>query len=236
MKLLVSLLTVLVCAIALCFLFARELYAFAILPLSWVGIETRPWSPIRPFPSAMRIAFNCAVTFALPVLLCLLGDHLLRARPRAEMRSIRPALLVGWPVYLAGAWFAYRHLAPMILNYIRDYERKSGYFFLFDLQDYFCAVSLLCILTGLLCALPVIAIILSRKDVVTYRGLSRTRFYALTAILVLVAFAAPAPTISTLALVVAPFWIVYELCIWIVWLLERLRARVDYAQDNNGTA
>jgi len=58
----------------------------------------------------------------------------------------------------------------------------------------------------------------------------------MTVILVLVTFAAPVPDLSTLALFVAPFWVVYELCIWIVWFLERHRARVEYAQANNGTA
>ena len=236
MKQLVSLVFVLICATALGFLFARELFSIAILPFSWAGIETRTCFPIRPYPSAMRIAFYCAVTFTLPVLLYLLGESLLQARPREKRCSIRPALLLGWPIYLTGAWLAHRHLAPTILNYMREYERKSGSYFIFDLQDYFYLVSLLCIFAGLLCALPVTTVILGRKDVVTYRGLSRARFYAMTAILLLMAFAAPAPDLSTLTLVVTPFWIVYELCVWIVWFLERQRARVDYAQAKNGTA
>jgi len=236
MKLLVSLLAVLICATALCFLFARELLSFATLPFSWSGIEIRPWSPIRPFPSAMLVAFYSAVTFTFPVLLYLLGGYLLRAHPRAKSRSIRPVLLIGWPVYLAGAWLGHGLLAPMLLNYVENLARENGFHAYYELGAYLRSIASLDISSGLLCALPVLAILLSRKHIITYRSLSRTRFYAMTAILILVTFAAPVPNLSTLALLVAPFWVVYELCIWIVWFLERHQTGVDYSQAKNGTA
>jgi len=63
--------------------------------------------------------------------------------------------------------------------------------------------------------------------------LARTRPYAITAILVLVALIAPTPDPFTFIGLSLPVIAIYEICIWIVWLMDRRRIREEAGEIRN---
>jgi sec-independent protein translocase protein TatC len=62
---------------------------------------------------------------------------------------------------------------------------------------------------------------------ISYKFLSKTRTYAITAILILVAILSPTPDPMTFITLALPVLAIYELCIWIVWLMDRRRVQSE---------
>ena len=68
---------------------------------------------------------------------------------------------------------------------------------------------------------------LAALRIINYPMLARTRPYAITAILVLVALIAPTPDPFTFIGLSLPVIAIYEICIWIVWLMDRRRIQEE---------
>jgi sec-independent protein translocase protein TatC len=92
-------------------------------------------------------------------------------------------------------------------------------------RDYFSFVTRICIGFGLLCELPVVMTVLALLGIVGYEWLKQTRPYAIIIILILAAFIAPTPDPVTFLMLGLPIILLYEACIWIVWLIDRRRRK-----------
>jgi hypothetical protein len=60
--------------------------------------------------------------------------------------------------------------------------------------------------------------------------MSKTRSYAVVAILVAAAIITPTPDMITLSLMALPMYLLYELCIWLAWF-DRKKSREREAED-----
>ena len=94
-------------------------------------------------------------------------------------------------------------------------------------RDYLSFCSWLTIGAGLLCQLPVVMIALAMLGMVNFNLLSKTRSYAITAILILCAIIAPSPDPMMLITLAVPTIALYEGCIWIVWLIDRRKQKAQ---------
>ena len=77
-----------------------------------------------------------------------------------------------------------------------------------------------------------IVVVLARLGLVSFRLLQRTRPYAYTGILILAAIVAPTPDPVMFLTMAMPILLMYETCIWVVWLLDR-RARRNEALESD---
>ena len=85
----------------------------------------------------------------------------------------------------------------------------------------------MCFGFGLLGELPPVMTVLAALGLVTYAWLAKTRVYAIVIILALAAFIAPTPDPMTFLMLGIPIIVLYEICIWIAWLLERRRRKQE---------
>ena len=78
--------------------------------------------------------------------------------------------------------------------------------------------------------LPVGVIGLAAIGLVRYRFLADTRPYAVTVIMLLVAFIAPTPDPMTFLILAVPVIAIYELCIWIVYFMDLKKMREESSE------
>jgi sec-independent protein translocase protein TatC len=210
-----------------CFVFAHDLVKILQWPIHWAGIadkvEIRAPSPFNAIMAAIQLSFYAAVTVTLPLLMYFLGEFVLPALTKREKRYIIPALGVGFALFLGGVLFCFTQVLPGMLKFLHNYTAKMDVKDMWDLKTYCAFVAHLCIAFGLLCELPVVVITLNFIGVVTYKGLASTRAYAFTGILILCAIVSPSPDLATLFMLALPIVALYELCIWIVWYLDKRR-------------
>jgi len=82
---------------------------------------------------------------------------------------------------------------------------------------------------GLCFELPVVVMALVKMDVLSYKVMKGTRAWAAVGICVVSAIVAPSPDVFTLGLIAIPLYLLYEICIWLAWWLDK-RDRALYPE------
>lgn len=169
----------------------------------------------------IHLAFFAGLVLSLPFLIYFLAGFILPALTRQEKRWLFPGIFGSFLLFLGGVLTSYYYILPQTLVFFHNYATKIGVKTLWTWKDYLSFCTWLTIGFGLLCQVPVVVVALSLIGLVDYRFLSRTRPYAITVILILAAIIAPTPDPMTFFCLGAPVVLLYEACIWIVWLLDR---------------
>jgi sec-independent protein translocase protein TatC len=199
--------------------------------LARTRVEIRSPTPFNAIMAAIQISFYAAITLTMPLLLYFLGEFVMPALTQKEKRYTIPALGVGFFLFLGGIAFCFTQVMPGMLKFLHEYTAKMDVQDMWDLKTYCAFVAHLCIAFGLLCEIPVLIVTLNFIGIVNYKGLAATRAYAYTAILVLCAVVSPSPDLATLFMLAAPIAALYEICIWIVYFLDKRREKADRLRE-----
>ncbi len=100
----------------------------------------------------------------------------------------------------------------------------------YRIGEYISFVTRLILVFGISFQLPVVVTILAKLQLLTARVMRSTRSFAWVIILVLAAIFTP-PDVFTLALLGGPMILLYEICIWIAWGIERKREKVRREEE-----
>lgn len=200
--------------------------------LARTRVEIRSPTPFNAIMAAIQISFYAAITLTMPLLLYFLGEFVMPALTRKEKRYTIPALGIGFLLFLGGIAFCFTQVMPGMLKFLHEYTAKMDVQDMWDLKTYCSFVAHLCIAFGLLCEIPVLIVTLNFIGVVSYKALASTRAYAYTGILVLCAVVSPSPDLATLFMLAAPIAALYEICIWIVYFLDKRREKQDRLRED----
>jgi sec-independent protein translocase protein TatC len=177
----------------------------------------------EPFIISIMLSFFAGVTLALPLLGYFGLSFILPALTRQEKKYLFPGIALSFVLFSAGAMVSYFYILPETLRFFYEYSKQMQVNILWEWKDYISFCAWLTIGFGLLCQLPVVMIALAVIGLVNYRFLASTRPYAVTIILLLAAVVAPTPDPITFLSLGTPIIVLYEICIWIVWLIDRRR-------------
>lgn len=186
---------------------------------------------VDSFVITLELAFFAGIVLSLPFLIYFLASFVLPALTRKEKKFLFPGILISTLLFAAGVMTSYYWLLPHTLQFFHNYAEKIGVRTLWSWRDYLSFCSWLTIGFGLLCQVPIAIITLAMLGIVNYKLLSSTRAYAITGILILAAIIAPTPDPMTFITLGAPIIVLYEGCIWIVWLIDRRKARTAALQE-----
>jgi sec-independent protein translocase protein TatC len=173
----------------------------------------------EPFTTALKVSFYASLAIAFPVLVWQAWSFL---APAVEERSQRiVARFVGFATVLfaGGMAFAYFVILPPALTFLSNFDEEL---YRIDIRAsyYLSFVSLLIFATGLVFQLPIFVLALVRLGILTSTQLRRNRKIGYV---LLLGGAILLPTVDpvSLALEVAPLWILFELSIWLSVIMER---------------
>ena len=227
----IKIVATLMLAMGISFFFVTDLMNLLRAPLHAVAPDLEKKLVVQGITDSLMItihlAFFAGIVLALPFLIYFLAGFILPALTRQEKKFLFPGILGSTALFGAGVAVSYRYILPKTLQFFYEYSHKIGVEILWSWKDYLSFASWLTIGLGLLCQLPIVVIVLSIVGLVDYKLLSKTRSYAITAILLLSAVIAPTPDPMTFLSLGAPVILLYEACIWIVWLLDRRKKKRD---------
>ncbi len=206
------------------FFYRNPLMTIVQRPLHDAGLTILTLQLTEVFMLSLKLAFYAGVVFSFPFLLYFVAEFVLPALTRKERRLLIPGILASFILFGCGVVVSYFYILPKTIRWFKEYSESLG-IPLTQVQagPYFSFVANLSIACGLLCELPVVVIALSLLNIVSFALLARTRAYAMVLIGILVAILAPSPDPITFITLSLPVMGIYELCIWIVWLIERRR-------------
>ena len=185
------------------------------------------------FLISLELAFFAGIAMAFPFHVYFVSQFVLPALTRKERKLLLPGIFGAFVLFLGGVAVAYRWILPSTIGFFFHDAAAAHLKVMWTWNDYFSFSAWLCFGFGLLCELPVIVILLGALGIVDFRFLSKTRPFAYVIILILAAVIAPTPDPLTFVALSVPIVALYEICIWIVWLIGRRRERRRELEDED---
>lgn len=132
--------------------------------------------------------------------------------------SVQMAVVI-YTLFILGVLMTYYILFPISFRFLGTYSVAERVHSTITLDSYVETFTSLTLMMGVVFQLPVIAFILAKMGLITYDILSEYRKHAFVLILLLAAVITP-PDVMTLLIVTAPLYLLYELSIKIVRIVE----------------
>jgi sec-independent protein translocase protein TatC len=234
-RLIISIAVLFVCSV-ICFFFAKNIFAFLEAPLAR-ALHGQPNDHLiytalyEPFFASMKLAIFGGLCLAFPIIAAQLWLFVAPGLYKQERRAFLPFLLATPALFIAGAAFVLYVMLPNAIRFFLGYQSPAqdggiGLQLQAKISEYLDLVMTLIIGFGLTFQLPVLLTLLGYVGIVTSRQLRDTRRYAVVGVTALAAIFTPPDALSMISLAV-PLVFLYEASIWLVWLIERNRAKQD---------
>lgn len=216
---------------ALCFIFARNIYDTLLIPyLNAVpDAELIYTAPQELFFTYLNVALFGAIFLGFPVIASQIYMFVAPGLYKHERRAFIPYLIATPIFFVAGAAMVYFVILPMALHFFAGMQTEEIRM-LTSVSEYLGLAMLLILAFGICFQLPVVLTLLAQIDLVHVDLLKKGRRYAIVAILIFAAFITPPDPISQIGLAL-PMYALYELSILSVRWVERRRAAKLAAQD-----
>ena len=212
------------------FVFYQELFIAILYPLVLAGfaknIEEARSILINidvagPFMMAVNVSLIAAVIISFPLLLIFLLQFILPGLKDNEKKLIFPAIAIGTGLFLSGATFAYWVVLPKALQFFAEFAASVGAKQMWALNEYITFTTRFILVFGVSFELPVIVMALVKLDILNYKIMKSTWRHAIVAITLFAAVITPTPDVFTLMLMSGPLYILYAICVWLAYTMEK---------------
>lgn len=217
-------------AMVLAFGFRMQLAAFLERPLRQAlgsaPLNLQTLNPAESMSISLSLAFYAGITLAFPLLLYFLAQFVLPALNAKEKKYVLPGVALSFALFLSGAFFCFHFLLPATLRWLYYDSKGMGFGPDWRAGEYFAFSTHFVVIFGLIFELPVAVIGLIKLGIVEAMTLRRTRAYAMVVILVAGIIIAPAADPISMMIVAGPMLLLYEMCIWLAWGMEKREKRL----------
>jgi sec-independent protein translocase protein TatC len=211
---------------------------FKPMPASAQALKLVFTAPLEFFFTKMKLAGFGAIVLTFPVLAWQLYRFVAPGLYRRERQAFLPFLIASPVLFGMGAALVYYIMLPFVLWFSLSQQISTGNVqveLLPRVSDYLELVTKLLLAFGLCFQLPVVLSLAGLAGLLTSRQLMEVRRYALLAIVFVAALVTPPDPISQLMLAV-PIYLLYEVSIWCVKLIELQRRNRDGEGSDAGGA
>jgi len=186
-------------------------------------------APMDKFMAHIKISLVMGILLTAPFWLFQVWSFVAPALYRRERKVAAGFIFFGTLQFVMGLAFSYYVVFPMAFKFLMTFGGTADKPMI-TIDSYLGFVTHTAIVFGLCFQLPVLLSFLGLIGVVSQRFLKEKRRYAVLIISVVSAIAAPPDALSMILLLV-PLWVLYEISIIVVGMLERRRAADLQAGD-----
>lgn len=180
----------------------------------------------------LQVALFAAIIVAFPVIAWQAYKFIAPGLYRRERAAAAPFLIAAPLMFLAGAAFVFYVVMPFALRFALGQEVTEGPVrveYLPKVDEYLGLVTTLMLAFGGCFQMPVVLSLLARTGMVRASMLRKGRRYAIVGIAAVAACVTP-PDVISMTMMFLPMYALYEVSIWLVWLIEKGNARREAAR------
>ena len=220
----------LVVLMLVCFIFARNIYDALLIPYlrAVPGAELIFTAPQELFFTYLNVAMFGAIFVGFPFVASQIYMFVAPGLYKHERHAFIPYLVATPVFFVLGACLVYFAVLPMALHFFASMQTVDIKM-LTSVSEYLGLAMTLILAFGVCFQLPVVLTLLAQIDLVNVKMLNHGRRYAIVGILIFAAFITPPDPISQIGLAV-PMYLLYELSILSVRMVERKRAAAEAAR------
>ncbi len=184
-----------------------------------------------PFLLYIKIAFMAGVIFAFPYILWEIWRFVKPALLSKEKSNLGGAIMISTLLFYIGAFFGYFLMAPFSINFLATFKLSEQVENQFTFDSYLDILTGMVLWTGIIFEIPMIAYFLAKLGLLKREFLAKNRKYAFVISLILAAIITPSGDAFSLFLVATPLWILYEVSILVVLVVEKRRKKAEELAD-----
>lgn len=174
---------------------------------------------------SIQLAFYAGIILAFPLLLLFLAQFIVPGLKRKEKKLVLPVIATGTLLFVSGITLCYFFVLPQTLEFFYQDAKSLNWVPTWTVREYFSFVTQLTLAFGIAFELPIVVMTLVSLGLISFHFMNQTRPFAIVILLVIAAILAPTPDVITFLSMGAPLCLLYELCIWLAWIVERRRTR-----------
>jgi sec-independent protein translocase protein TatC len=178
------------------------------------------------FLSLLKLTLYASLFFSIPVIFYHVWKAFFPLFRLKGVKSATPILLTSIFLFYLGAFFCYFVTLPFGVQFLLGYQ-SAHIKPMISVGKYVSFCTAFVFGFGLTFELPLILALLSYIRVVNAAFLTRNRRYAILGIAIVAAVITPTPDVFNMALMGAPLYLLFEVGVILVKIIERKRAEVE---------
>src|SRR5512133_3623501 len=180
----------------------------------------------------ITVAMVAGLILAFPVILWEFWQFFSPALKPNEARYAKGAVFAASILFFIGVLFGYFMLAPLSIHFLSTYEVDPSVVNQININSYIGTLTSICLATGLVFELPIVAFFLTKIGVITPQFMRKYRKHAIVVIFIVAAIITP-PDVFSQTLVAIPLLILYEVSILIAArvMKQKDKDREDFMKD-----
>jgi len=179
------------------------------------------------FSIALQIVLWGGLLMSAPFIIFLLARFVLPGLTCLERKVIVGSLGFVIGLFILGVGIAYFITLPVALKIMFGLHAWLGIRAEWTAVNYVSFAVKLLLAFGLAFELPIVVVVLGYLGIVSAAFLRSKRRHTVVIILILAMLLTPGPDVFSQIVMAVPMMLLYEACIWIIWLAERKRTAGD---------
>jgi sec-independent protein translocase protein TatC len=204
-------------------------------------INTKPLNLINikmsgQLTTHITVSMVAGLILAFPVILWEFWKFFKPALKPNEARYAQGAVFAASMLFFTGVLFGFFLLAPLSIHFLSSYEISPEVTNQINIRSYIGTLTSICLATGLVFELPIIAFFLTKIGLITPTFMRKYRKHAIVVIFIIAAIITP-PDVFSQTLVAIPLLILYEVSILISArvMKQKEKSRKEFFDDDEKT-
>jgi sec-independent protein translocase protein TatC len=243
-RLMIAVLAIIVCSGA-AFFFAAKLQEWLVQPYVFANnqlaaknhlpppeVDMIFTQPMEQFFAQLKIALCVGVIASFPIVGYQLYAFIAPGLYKRERMAALPFLIAAPMMFVGGAAFAYFVAIPFAMEFAMNTQISTGQVHIKlvpKVNEYLSFVITLVLAFAACFQLPVALSLLARARMVGASMLRKGRRFAVLGIATFAACFTP-PDVISMTIMALPVYLLYEISIYLVWLIEKAQAKEDAAE------
>ena len=217
-RIIICLISVVVLSIG-AYCFSDSIIAFLTRPITDAHYSVYFFSPYEAFLIKLKASVLGGIIASVPILLTQAWLFVSPGLYEREKKTFLPIVISGTFLFFGGALFCYYCVIPFALQFFLSFQSETLRP-LISIKEYISFSSGLLLSFGIIFNLPIISAGLTQVGVINYTFLIKKRKIMLVVVFIVAAIITP-PDVFTQIVMALPLIVLYEICIFISWLLRK---------------
>lgn len=173
------------------------------------------------FSVHMQVSIIIGIICVSPYILYSIFAFVSPALYENERKYARLLVVAGYIMFMIGVALCYFLIFPLTIRFLGNYQVSDDVANIITLSSYIDTLTMLTLMLGIVFELPILCMLLGKMGILTAEFMKKYRRHAIVIILIVAAIITPTTDVMTLMLVTLPIYLLYEVSIFAVKMINK---------------